>query len=124
MANQVNQHVGNWPEGEVLTCVSNVCSPRNCGRDVLALSLTGFDPKRPSVLVHYARPWRSRASFTRSSWISQSHRIRSSVSGFEHHSNGTCRHCSTDNNQSANASSQEYSLVPRLSYHRRRIASS
>jgi len=31
-----------WPEGEVLTCVSNVCSPRNCGRDVLALSLTGF----------------------------------------------------------------------------------
>jgi hypothetical protein len=33
-----------WPEGEVLTCVRNVCSLGNCGRDVLALSLTGFDP--------------------------------------------------------------------------------
>jgi hypothetical protein len=31
-----------WPEGEVLTCVRNVCSLWNCGRDVLAPSLTGF----------------------------------------------------------------------------------
>jgi hypothetical protein len=32
----------------VLTCVSNVCSRRNCRRDVLGLSLTGLDPKLPS----------------------------------------------------------------------------
>jgi hypothetical protein len=32
----------NRPEGEVPTCVGNVCSRGNCGRDVLALSLTGF----------------------------------------------------------------------------------
>src|SRR6266850_3850204 len=33
-----------WPECEVPTYASNVGSPGNCGRDVLALSLTGFDP--------------------------------------------------------------------------------
>src|SRR4029453_9041259 len=29
------------PKCEVTTCASNVCSQGNCGRDVLALSLTG-----------------------------------------------------------------------------------
>ena len=38
-------------EGEVLTCVRNVCSLGSCGRDVLALSLTGFDPIRASQQV-------------------------------------------------------------------------
>jgi hypothetical protein len=33
-----------WPEGEVLTCVSNVCSRGNCRRDVLPQSLAGCDP--------------------------------------------------------------------------------
>ena len=31
---------------EVPTCVGNVCSRGNCGRDVLALSLTGFSPQQ------------------------------------------------------------------------------
>jgi hypothetical protein len=31
------------PKCEVPACASNVGSRRNCGRDVLALSLTGFD---------------------------------------------------------------------------------
>jgi hypothetical protein len=30
-----------WLGGEVLTYVRNLCSLGNCGRDVLALSLTG-----------------------------------------------------------------------------------
>jgi hypothetical protein len=42
---------GYGPEGEVLTCVSNVCSPRNCGRDVLALSLTRFWPQAARIDV-------------------------------------------------------------------------
>jgi hypothetical protein len=37
---------GFWPEGEVLTCVSNVGSQGNCGRDVLALSLTVVTQRR------------------------------------------------------------------------------
>jgi hypothetical protein len=35
----VRGDVASWPEGEVPTCVGNVCSLGNCGRDVLAPSL-------------------------------------------------------------------------------------
>jgi hypothetical protein len=35
-----------WPECEVPIYASDVGSREDCGRDVLALSLTGFDPKR------------------------------------------------------------------------------
>jgi hypothetical protein len=36
--------VSYWPRCEVPTCAGNVCQPRNCGRVVLALSLTGCGP--------------------------------------------------------------------------------
>jgi hypothetical protein len=47
-----SRSVGSWPEGEVLTCVSNVCSRGNCRRDVLALGLTGLTPSGS----HYRSP--------------------------------------------------------------------
>ncbi len=58
------------------------------------------------------RPWgqasppgRARASWMRANCAFHSQPMLSRVAGFEHHSSGTLRHCSTESRQSASASS-------------------